>query len=108
MTESLAASLEHSGVRAFTVTPGLVRTEHTRRLMESPEGRRWLPELQERETLNPDLFVRLVVTIAQGRADDLNGRFLHALDDLDELLLRLGEIESEQLYTPRLHRLQQS
>jgi 3-oxoacyl-[acyl-carrier protein] reductase len=107
MTESLAASLEVHGVRAFTVTPGLVTTELTRRLKESPEGRRWLPELQEREALDPDLFVRLVVTIAQGRADELNGRFLHALDHLDELLLRLDEIESEELYTPHLNRLRQ-
>lgn len=105
MTEALAASLESYGVRAFAVTPGLVPTDLTRRLRESPEGQHWLPELRERPYLAPDLFVRLVVRIAQGDADQLNGRFLHALDDLDELLANLGEIASEDLYVPRLRRL---
>jgi 3-oxoacyl-[acyl-carrier protein] reductase len=106
LTESLAASLRPYGVRAFTVTPGFVRTDLTRRLIESPEGRRWLPSLSNRESVDPDLFVRLTVTIARGGADILNGRFLHALDDIDELVRRSGEIESEDLYAPRLRRLE--
>ena len=105
MTESLAASLEVHGVRAFTVTPGLVSTGITRRLRESPEGRRWLPGLRDRQDLDPGLFVRLVVTIAQGGADELNGRFVHALDDLGELVHKLEEVESEELYVLRLRRL---
>lgn len=105
LTESLAASLAPHGVRAFSVTPGFVWTSLTRQLTESPEGRRWLPELQGRQGLDPDLFVQLIVTVALGGADELNGRFLHALDDLDELVRRLGEIVSEELYVPRLRRL---
>ena len=105
LTESLAASLMGHGVQAFTVTPGFVRTRLTSQLTESPEGRRWLPELQGRSALDPALFVRLIVRIALGGADELNGRFLHALDDLDELIARRGEIESEELYVPRLLRL---
>jgi NAD(P)-dependent dehydrogenase (short-subunit alcohol dehydrogenase family) len=105
LTESLAASLAAYGVRVFTVTPGLVSTELTRRLRETPEGRRWLPELGVRQDLDPSLFVRLVVRISQGGADQLNGRFLHALDDLDELVQHIGEIVSEDLYVPRLRRL---
>lgn len=105
LTESLAASLQPYGVRAFTVTPGFVRTSHTSYLTKSPEGRRWLPELQERESLDPDLFVRLTVTVALGGADILNGRFLHALDDISELVRRFGDVKSEELYAPRLRRL---
>jgi NAD(P)-dependent dehydrogenase (short-subunit alcohol dehydrogenase family) len=105
LTQSLAASLQPYGVRAFTVTPGFVRTDLTGRLMESPEGRRWLPELSTRDGLDPDLFVRLTVTVALGGADALNGRFLHALDDISELVRRFGEIEAEDLYAPRLRRL---
>ena len=104
LTQSLAASLRPYGVRAFTVTPGFVRTDLTGRL-RVPEGRRWLPELATRDGLDPDLFVRLTVTIALGGADVLNGRFLHALDDIGELVRRSGEIESEDLYAPRLRRL---
>jgi 3-oxoacyl-[acyl-carrier protein] reductase len=105
LTESLAASLAPYGIRVFTVTPGFMRTSLTRQLTESPEGRRWLPELETRDSLDPGLFVRLTVAVALGGADILNGRFLHALDDLGELVRRFGEIESEDLYVPRLRRL---
>jgi 3-oxoacyl-[acyl-carrier protein] reductase len=105
LTESLAASLLPYGVRVFTVTPGYVHTDLTRGLTESPAGRQWLPELAGRDGLDLDLFVRLTVTVALGGADVLNGRFLHALDDISELIRRSGEIESEDLYAPRLRRL---
>lgn len=105
LTESLAASLRPHGIRAFTVTPGFVRTSLTAQLTESPQGQRWLPELQGRDSLDPDRFVRLVVTIALGDADILNGRFLHALDDVSELTRRFDEVNSEELYVPRLRRL---
>jgi NAD(P)-dependent dehydrogenase (short-subunit alcohol dehydrogenase family) len=105
LTESLAASLKPHGVHAFTVTPGFVRTSHTGHLIESPEGQSWLPELKERDSLDPDLFVRLTVTVARGDADILNGRFLHALDDISELVRRFDAIKSAELYVPRLRRL---
>ena len=105
LTELLAASLLPYGIRAFTVTPGFVRTSLTTQLTESSAGRLWLSELQTRDSLDPDLFVRLTVTVALGGADILNGRFLHALDDISELVSRFGDIESEELYVPRLRRL---
>jgi NAD(P)-dependent dehydrogenase (short-subunit alcohol dehydrogenase family) len=105
LTESLAASLQPHGIRAFTVTPGFVRTSLTAQLTESPEGQRWLPELQGRDGLDLSLFVGLAVAVALGRADILNGRFLHALDDLGELVRRFDEIEAGELYLPRLRRL---
>jgi NAD(P)-dependent dehydrogenase (short-subunit alcohol dehydrogenase family) len=105
MSESLDTSLRPRGVRVFTVTPGFLRTDLTRRLTESPEGRQWLPELADRAGLDSSLFVRLVVTVALGSADGLSGKFLHALDDIGELLRRSDEIESEDLYAPRLRRL---
>jgi len=105
LTESLAVSLLPYGIRVFTVTPGFVRTSLTEQLTESPQGRHWLPELQTRDSLDPDLFVRLTVTVALGGADILNGRFLHALDNIGELVSRFDDIESEELYVPRLRRL---
>lgn len=105
LTESLAVSLLPYGIRVFTVTPGFVRTSLTEQLTESPRGRHWLPELQTRDSLDPDLFVRLTVTVALGGADILNGRFLHALDNIGELVSRFDDIESEELYVPRLRRL---
>lgn len=105
LTESLAASLRPYGIQAFTVTPGFVRTSLTVRLTESPEGRRWLPELQGRDGLDLDRFVRLTVTVALGHADVLSGRFLHALDDVGELVRRFVDIDAGELYLPRLRRL---
>lgn len=105
LTESLAASLGPYGIYAFTVTPGFVRTNLTRQLTGSPEGQRWLPELAGREGLDPALFVRLAVTVALGGADALNGRFLHALDDIDELIRSIGDVKSQELYLPRLRRI---
>jgi 3-oxoacyl-[acyl-carrier protein] reductase len=105
LTESLAASLGPYGIYAFTVTPGFVHTDLTRQLTESPEGRRWLPDLAGREGLDPGLFVRLTITVALGGADALNGRFLHALDDIDELIRSIDDVESQELYVPRLRRI---
>lgn len=105
LTESLAASLAGHGVRAFTITPGFVDTQMTRQMTATADGRRWLPEAGTRESLGPELFVRLAVTLALGQADDLNGRFLHALDDVSQLVGRVNEIENEELYVPRLRRL---
>lgn len=105
LTESLAVSLLPYGIRVFTVTPGFVRTSLTEQLTESPQGRHWLPELQTRDSLDPDLFVRLAVTVALGGADILSGRFLHALDNIGELVSRFDDIESQELYVPRLRRL---
>lgn len=105
LTESLNSSLRPFGIKVFTVTPGFVRTNLTKTLTESPEGKRWLPELGRRESLDLGLFVRLTVKIALGEADALDGRFLHALDDLPDLVSRASQIERDSLYVPRLRRL---
>lgn len=105
LTESLYESLKPYGIGVFTVTPGFVRTDLTMQLRQSPEGQQWLPELQEREALGTDLFVRLAVVVALGGADILSGRFIHALDDISEMARRFADIESQELYTPRLRRL---
>jgi NAD(P)-dependent dehydrogenase (short-subunit alcohol dehydrogenase family) len=105
LTESLAASLRPYGIHTFTVTPGFVHTSLTAQLTESEEGRRWLPELQARDVLDLDRFVQLSVAVALGHADALNGRFLHAMDDIGEMVRRFGDIAAGELYLPRLRRL---
>jgi NAD(P)-dependent dehydrogenase (short-subunit alcohol dehydrogenase family) len=86
LTESLAASLEGTGVSVFAISPGYVRTAMTERLLELQEERGWFPHLVDRETLDPALASRLVLELASGKADRLSGGYFHALDDLDERL----------------------
>lgn len=86
LTESLAESLAGTGVRAFAISPGYVKTAMTERLLEAQAERGWFPHLEGREALDPALAGRLVVALASGKADRLSGRYIHALDDLDELL----------------------
>lgn len=74
-------------------------------LMESEAGRRWLPEVgRSGRWVEPERVAHLVVFLATGAGDALHGRFLHALDDLDELVARSEEIVREDLFTPRLRR----
>jgi sugar/nucleoside kinase (ribokinase family) len=76
-----------------------------RHLMESEAGQRWLPGIgQGGRWVEPERVARLVVFLATGAGDALHGRFLHALDDLDELVARADEIAREDLFTPRLRR----
>ena len=107
MTDSLQAELAGSGVCAFAVSPGFVATTLVEGVAASEAGRRYLPQLAERtDTVDPAETGRLVVQIASGKLDPLAGRFLHVLDDVDDLLRRLDEIEGDDLYTLSLRRLE--
>ena len=105
LTESLAASLAPHGVQVFAMTPGYVRTQLTERIADTDAGRTWLPEVGQGRVLEAADGARLVVRLATGDADALNGRFFHALDDLDDILSRRDEVEAQDLYVPRLKRL---
>jgi NAD(P)-dependent dehydrogenase (short-subunit alcohol dehydrogenase family) len=106
LTDSLAAELDGTGVVAFAITPGFVRTAMVDRIASSEQGRRFLPELGERsDAIAAAEAGRLVVDIAAGRLDGLAGRFFHVLDDVDELLARRDEIIERDLYSLGLRRL---
>jgi len=105
LTESLAASLAANGVQAFAVAPGYTDTAMTRGLVESEAGRTWLPEAGAGRVVDAALAAELIATLASGCADALSGRLVHALDEVDELLARIDEIRSDDLYVPRVRRL---
>jgi len=105
LTEALAASVGDTDVRVFAVTPGRFHSELMRHLMDSEAGKRWLPGIGEGgRWVEPERVAQLILFLATGKGDELNGRFLHALDDLDELVERADEIVRDDLFTPRLRR----
>ncbi|MEO1290653.1 MAG: hypothetical protein AAFV93_23165, partial [Chloroflexota bacterium] len=79
-----------TGVSFFTISPGLVRTDMTSipRFDDIPDEY-WSPI----ETVGV-----LCVKLASGMADKLSGRFIHAKDDLDDLLARTDEIIEQNLH----------
>jgi NAD(P)-dependent dehydrogenase (short-subunit alcohol dehydrogenase family) len=102
LTELLTVELEGTGVRAFCISPGAVRTAMTEGLASTDEGRRWLPEFAElAETdgwLSPQVGAELIARIATGELDPLAGRFVHVNMDVDALLTDADAIrESERL-----------
>ena len=103
-SEGLAAALAEHGVPVFTITPGLFRSDLVEHLMTSEEGRKWLPEVGHGRWVEPERVEQLVLFLASGRGDALSGRFLHALDDFEELAERADEIRRNNLFAVRLLR----
>jgi 3-oxoacyl-[acyl-carrier protein] reductase len=99
LTDSTAAQVAGLGIGVFAISPGLLKTDMGVEVMTQRgmvEGARWVPT---------DLAAELVLSIATGALDRLSGRFLHAQDDLGELLDRHDEIDAADLYQLRLGRL---
>ncbi|MGB2874809.1 MAG: SDR family oxidoreductase [Gaiellaceae bacterium] len=94
LAETLARSLEGTGVHVFLISPGLVKTEMTNGFFADDAP--WTP---------PELAPRLVRVLASGRADALAGRYIHAEhDDIEDLIRRAEEIKREDLNAIRLRR----
>jgi len=94
LAETLANSLDDTGVHVFLISPGLVKTEMS--AGNFSDDAPWTP---------PELAPRLVRVLASGRADALAGRYLHAEhDDIEDLIRRADEIRELDLNAIRLQR----
>jgi len=103
LAETIDLELAGTGVSAFSVSPGFVRTDMTERFANTATGRKYIANLADRldrdESTPPEACAELLVQIASGRLDALHGRFLHAgvdLDQLDTLCARADEIVDEE------------
>ncbi len=78
-TESLHSELAGTGCFAFELSPGLVKTAMTDNIdiFEEIPDEDWTPIERAGE---------VIVQLCSGKYDALAGRFIHASDDLDELL----------------------
>jgi 3-oxoacyl-[acyl-carrier protein] reductase len=78
----LAAELAGTGVVLIDFSPGMVRTDMT---AERPGAGRFPPGAWTPVSVAAER----VETLLSGRYDGLNGHFVHAVDDLDDLLQRV-------------------
>ena len=105
LTGTLAAETAGHGISVLCVSPGLVRTRMVEASLLGEAGRRWRPQIM---AVPPEEYTPaqrtgdLLVRVAAGDADPLSGRFLHAEDDLDQLLADTGRVAAEDLLTLRL------
>lgn len=107
LTDTLAAETKEHGVQVFAISPGYVRTRMTERLIESPEGQKWVPRFQAmspEDWVPPERAAQLVVFLVSGQGDKLSGRFLNVADDIPALVQRAEEIERDDLYALRLRK----
>jgi NAD(P)-dependent dehydrogenase (short-subunit alcohol dehydrogenase family) len=105
LTGTLAAETAGHGVTVLCVSPGLVRTRMVEESLLGEAGRRWRPQIlavPAEEYVPAERMAELLVRVAAGDADPLSGRFLHAEDDLDELLADAARITAGDLLTLRL------
>ncbi len=75
LTECLAEALEGTGVLAFNIAPGLVRTPMTESMPKWEGNTQWTP---------PGRIVDLVCAVAEGELDHWAGRFLRGGVDLPD------------------------
>jgi NAD(P)-dependent dehydrogenase (short-subunit alcohol dehydrogenase family) len=108
LTETLSRELDGTGVHVFAIDPGVLRTPMNEALLRDRTEvlTRWAPWFLDvfaggRED-SPELAARLVVLLAEGRADALSGRLLSIRDDVDGLLDGLDETGREDFLTLRL------
>jgi 3-oxoacyl-[acyl-carrier protein] reductase len=83
LTETLATELSGTGVILVDLSPGMVRTSMT-------DQRPDVDDLPPEAFTPPSAAAEHVAALLSGRYDALHGRFVHVLDDLDDLLKRIG------------------
>ena len=74
----------------------------TNGVLETDQGR-WLPEMAAVPAdawVGPERVADLVALIATGRADALSGRFLYALDDIEDLIRRAEDLSGGPVHGP--------
>jgi NAD(P)-dependent dehydrogenase (short-subunit alcohol dehydrogenase family) len=106
LSEALAAEAGAHGVRVFAIAPGVVQTAMVVEVLESATYSQLLPGIpdavREGRDVPPERAAQLVVCLASGAADGLNGRYLGVQDDLPALIARAEEIQRDRLHTLRL------
>jgi NAD(P)-dependent dehydrogenase (short-subunit alcohol dehydrogenase family) len=106
LVECLEKELRPQGIALYAVNPGLVPTDLVLHLLDSPEGRRWLPGITEAfaegKEVGPEVVAEMVAWLAEERPVELSGRVVPAPATSTILETRLARIQSEDLLRLRL------
>jgi NAD(P)-dependent dehydrogenase (short-subunit alcohol dehydrogenase family) len=106
LVESLGQELAPEAIRVYAVNPGLAPSRMTRRLIDTPEGRRWLPQFVEAfaegKEVSPSVVAEMIRWLIVRRPAELNGRVVASLADPEFLETRLRRILDEDLSILRL------
>jgi 5-hydroxydodecatetraenal polyketide synthase CpkA len=111
LTETLAEETRPHGVSVFSVDPGLLPIGLGEAALRATAGRQtpagrvqgWIrDQFAAGRGADPEQAARLIVALASGHADRLSGRHLSVTDNLDALLIRIDQIERDDLHTLRL------
>ena len=88
-------ALSAVGISVFAISPGLVHTSMT-------EGVRLFADVSKEDWQSAPLAGQLCAFLATGKADRLSGRYLHVVEDAEELVRRADEIVAEDSHALRL------
>ncbi|HEX5140263.1 MAG TPA: SDR family oxidoreductase [Dehalococcoidia bacterium] len=105
LTEGIAIEAEEFNVYAWVIHPGVVHTGMSDTVLNSPDGRKWLPAYEQaldRGKTPVEWASQLVNFLASGEADGLSGCFLSVNDDYRALAQRAKEIKEGDMHTLRL------
>jgi len=106
LVESLSRELATDGVAIYAVNPGLVPTGLMRGLIDTREGRRWLPQFNEAfaegKEVDPSIVAEMVEWLLERRPIELTGRVVAAPLSPTILETRLERVQSDDLNVLRL------
>ncbi len=106
LVESLGQELTAEKVAVYAVNPGLVPTGIVRGLIDTREGRRWLPQFNEAfaegKEVNSAVAAEMIEWLIRNRPAELNGRVVAAPMTPTILEARLERIASENRSVLRL------
>jgi len=105
LCETLALELEDHNVQCFVIHPGVVHTGMSDSVLNSPEGRKWLPKYDqalERGRTPVEWASDLCNFLVSGQADGLSGCFINVNDDWRDMARNAKEIQQGDMYKLRL------
>jgi NAD(P)-dependent dehydrogenase (short-subunit alcohol dehydrogenase family) len=106
LVECLHSELHDQGVAVYALNPGLVPTDLMNHLLDSPEGRRWLPRFTEAfaegKEVAPEVAAEMAAWLLEHRPIEARGRVVAAALGPDLMETRLGRIAAEDLGRLRL------